>query len=216
MCKYIYFSSNELMKTKNKILTEALQQFNTKGVEVVTTRHIASAIKMSQGNLHYHYPNKEAIISGLYSEFLKRISEASHHIDNTVFEKEAVLSSMIDNYKIMHDFRFLFRDNEVIWRRIPPLKIEMLSLLAFKKKEIKEIIATYIDQNIFRNDISTVQIEFLAEQFIFTISTWLNAAAYIETNEDVSLYFAKYTFRLWLPYLTQNEINDWEKLVSNL
>lgn len=201
------------MKTKEKILASALRLFNTDGVENVTTRHIAAEIGISQGNLHYHYPNKNEVIVALFQNFMNRLEGARRYNTQEVFKKESVLASMKENFKIMHAYRFFFKDNEVVWRRLPALKEDMMGLLQQKKGEINVIINQYTQQGIFRTDISKQQTEYLADQFIFTISSWLTASEYMNKPTDAAFYFAIFTFRQWLPYLTQEAMQEWEDIL---
>ena len=57
--------------TKDNILYNALELFNTKGESEVTLRDIALACEMSLGNLAYHYKNKSFIISALFRNMLE-------------------------------------------------------------------------------------------------------------------------------------------------
>lgn len=113
----------------------------------------------------------------------------------------------------MDAYRFLFKDNEVVWRRIPSVKDDMIGLLQQKKHEIRAVINGYIEQGIFRTDISDYQIEFLSEQFIFTISSWLTASEYMNQPGRAASYFAVFTFRQWLPYLTPQAMQEWEDML---
>lgn len=202
------------MNTKEKILSQSLLLFNQEGVENITTRHIAKALGMSQGNLHYHYPNKNVLISTLFEQFMAQIKGAARYNKETVLAKEAVLQSMADNFKIMYQHRFLFKDNEVVWRRIPIIKTQIIDFFDLKKKEIKALILHYKKEGIFRKDISDKQIDYLAKQFVFSISSWLVALEYIAPlNEDSATYFTQFTFRLWLPYLKETEMKKWEALL---
>lgn len=201
------------MKTKEKILKEALKQFNAQGVEITTTRHIASAMSISQGNLHYHFANKDVIIIELFQNFLKKIEESRKYEKQALFEKEDVYSSIGLSYSLMFKYRFLFRDNETVWRRLSSIRETMLELLMSRRNEIRQIISQYIDQNIFRSDISELQQEYLADQFVFNISSWLNASEYLMVKKNKADHFAKFTFRLWLPYLEPTEMKTWEKLL---
>ncbi|MBC7457291.1 MAG: TetR/AcrR family transcriptional regulator, partial [Bdellovibrionaceae bacterium] len=54
------------MKTKDRILLVALDLFNADGATEVTTNDIAKALKMSPGNLYFHYKNKEQIIREIF------------------------------------------------------------------------------------------------------------------------------------------------------
>ncbi len=201
------------MKTKEKILNQALDLFNTKGVENITTRHIAAALGISQGNLHYHYPTKNVVIETLFHQFMEDVKNAERYIE-TSFPKEEVILSMKDNYKIMYKYRFFFKDNEVVWRRLPSIESITKQLFDLKKSQILHIIQLYKDQGIFREEISQAQIEFLAEQFIFSITSWLSAKEYHEIKGDVSDYYARFTFRIWLPYLNEGEMEQWEALLN--
>ena len=201
------------MSTKERILDSALQLFNSDGVENITTRHIAKSMGISQGNLHYHYPNRNAVIEALFYQFLNEVQNAERFKD-TSFKKEDVIGSMRDNFKIMLRYRFLFKDNEVVWRRLPDIKKKTLELFALKQKQILQIIALYRDEGIFREDISESQIHFLSEQFIFTITSWLGAKEYMDEEQNISEYYAQFLFRTWLPYLKNDEMKKWEEILS--
>lgn len=200
------------MSTKKRILNSALDLFNKDGVENVTTRHIAKAIGMSQGNLHYHYPNRNVVIQALFNQFLKDVQNAERFRDNS-FKKEDVIGSMKDNFKIMFEYRFLFKDNEVVWRRLPDIKKMILELFALKQEQILQLIRLYRNEGIFREEISENQILFLAEQFIFTITSWLSAKEYLGEEQDISEYYSRFLFRIWLPYLKDSEMKKWEQIL---
>ncbi len=200
------------MTTKEKILNKAISLFNTKGTENITTRHIAKEIAISQGNLHYHFPTKNVVIEELFNQFLAEIKKAERFKNNS-FEKEDVIASMKENFKIMYKYRFLFTDNEAIWRRIPKIKKTMLGLFDLKKNQILKIIKLYRSQGKFRKQISEEQILFLADQFIFTITSWIGAIEYMGKRRNNYDYFARFTFRIWLPYLNEKEMKAWEEIL---
>jgi len=202
------------MNIKEKILNQALTLFNTEGVENITTRHIAKPLNISQGNLHYHYPNKNEVIEALFCQFQKKIEGSAKYQPEQLFKKEQVLASIKVNFEVMWDYRFLFKNNEVVWRRIPAIKSKMIHLLNIKKHEIHQIIIQYQAAGIFRPDISDKQITYLTDQFLFSISTWLIAKEYVSSKKNTVDYFAKLTFRLWLPYLTKNDMQKWEALLK--
>ena len=201
------------MTTKDKIIEASVLLFNEQGVEGITTRHIAKHLGMSQGNLHYHYPNKNQIILTIFEGFLDQIKAAEHRSSTDIFVKDDVLASLIANFKIMYEFRFLFKDHELVWRRLPSIKTTIISLFDLKKAEIKEMIVQYQQMGIFRLGISEAQIDFLSEQFLFAVSSWLGATDYLKQDKDLPVHFAKFTFRFWLPYLTDEEMKSWEAIL---
>lgn len=201
------------MKTKNKILNGALGLFNEHGVSKITTRGIASEIGISQGNLHYHYPNKEAVITVLLQQFIAKIEDAAIQFKVEDFSRKNVLDSMVANYQIMHDYRFLFIDSSAVWRLVPDLKIEILGFIQQKRTAIQSLIEEYKKIGLLRAEISDDQIAFLANQFTLTITSWLTGADYLDASKDVH-YFARFTFRIWLPYLSESEMIEWEKVLQ--
>lgn len=65
---------------KENILKTALELFNERGIDGVTTRDIAKEIKISLGNLTYYFPSKSDIVSALMQELGKVVDEAlSNH-----------------------------------------------------------------------------------------------------------------------------------------
>lgn len=48
--------------TRERIVDAAIQLFNARGVGAVTTNHVAAHLKISPGNLYYHFRNKEEIV----------------------------------------------------------------------------------------------------------------------------------------------------------
>ena len=57
------------VKTSERIVQTSLELFNQQGERSVSTNHIAAHMEISPGNLYYHFPNKQAIIAVLFSEY---------------------------------------------------------------------------------------------------------------------------------------------------
>lgn len=201
------------MKTREKILQAALGLFNDHGVNSITTRRIAAEIGISQGNLHYHYPNKELIMARLYEQFIEKIRDAALRPTTNDFSRQVVLDSMLANYQVMYSYRFLFVDRIAVWRMVPGLKKEILDFIDQKRLEIRSLIQEYKKTGVLREGISENQVDFLAHQFTLTITSWLTAREYIGPSQDVA-YFARFTYRIWLPYLSEAEKTEWEKVLD--
>lgn len=100
------------MKTRDRIVAESLELFNSQGERSVTTNHIAAHLGMSPGNLYYHFRNKQMIIAELFAQyeghvdqFLRLPAGRTLTVDDKTLYLEALLAAM-------WRYRFLHRDLE--------------------------------------------------------------------------------------------------------
>jgi AcrR family transcriptional regulator len=109
------------MSTKQKILEVALNLFNEQGVTEVSTNHLAGALKMSPGNLYYHFRNKEEIIFALFTAY-DQATKVLFLLPSDTFLSMAQLEGLIEgNFALQWQYRFLFRDLLTLLRRDPQL-----------------------------------------------------------------------------------------------
>lgn len=60
---------------KERIVDVAIELFNDRGVQKVTTNHIAAALGISPGNLYYHFRNKEEVVRAVYERAIREHDE---------------------------------------------------------------------------------------------------------------------------------------------
>ncbi len=107
------------MSTKQRILDTALELFNTTNTQAATTNHIATAMGISVGNLHYHYKNREEIIFRLYEQMLTESTLLVQDLPKNIvelFEHQKLIS------KILWKYRFFYRELLFLLSRDPELK----------------------------------------------------------------------------------------------
>lgn len=97
-------------KTKKKILIASLDLFNEFGLLNVSQRRITEFLKISPGNLTYHFKKKEDISELLYFEFVD-IIEGETKIYLKSERKMIDYAKLIENwFAYMYDYRFIFFD----------------------------------------------------------------------------------------------------------
>ena len=106
------------MPRKEAILEVALRLFNETNTQSATTNHIAKAMGISPGNLHYHYKNREEIIRLLYKKLVEEMSLSIAELPKTLNklqEHEKVLIEVQWKYRFFFkEILFLFsRDKEL-------------------------------------------------------------------------------------------------------
>lgn len=100
------------MKTRDKILFKSLELFNARGERSITTNHIAAELKISPGNLYYHFRNKEEIIFQLflmYEQKTRALLDVSTSETLTWKDIMGYFQAIATN---IWEFRFLHRDLE--------------------------------------------------------------------------------------------------------
>ena len=98
------------MKTKEHILTTALDLFNQQGTSAVSTNHIAEAAGISPGNLYYHFRNKEEIIRALFERLFHEWDVTLTLPDDRLPTLEDAKGLVYANFEIMWQHRFMYRE----------------------------------------------------------------------------------------------------------
>jgi hypothetical protein len=96
------------MKTNEKIRNQALILFNDKGVDQVASLEISQALKISYGNLTYHYKKKDDIVLALYSQMQQELNTAINRLVQCIFEETFYLKLVNEIFEIIWDYRFIY------------------------------------------------------------------------------------------------------------
>ena len=109
------------IKTSERIVQNSLELFNQQGERSISTNHIAAHMEISPGNLYYHFPNKQAIIAVLFSEYEALVDSFLRPPQGraaTVEDKRFYLKELLS---AMWGYRFLHRDLEHLLDSDPEL-----------------------------------------------------------------------------------------------
>lgn len=96
--------------TVERILKKSLQLFNRHGVQNVAVYNIASELKISPGNLTYHFKKKNDIILLLMEEAERRLHKA---VEVEVSVEGGILDFArrhVEIHRLLSDNRFFFND----------------------------------------------------------------------------------------------------------
>jgi hypothetical protein len=96
------------MKTNEKIRNQALILFNDKGVDQVSSLEISQALKISYGNVTYHYKKKDDIVLALYSQMQQELNTAINRLVQCIFEETFYLKLVNEIFEIIWDYRFIY------------------------------------------------------------------------------------------------------------
>jgi AcrR family transcriptional regulator len=96
-------------RTAERILEVTLDLFNRFGEPNVSTTLISAELRISPGNLYYHYPAKDELINSLFDRYERALNELLHAADHVRNVEDAWLFFHM-LFELIWQYRFLYRD----------------------------------------------------------------------------------------------------------
>ncbi|MEM6629232.1 MAG: TetR/AcrR family transcriptional regulator [Bacteroidota bacterium] len=193
------------MKNKEKILQASKKLFNQKGFVNVRLQHISDDTIISLGNIAYHYPNKEAIVTALLERWEERVKEVLIEYRNTpIFAHVDRIFISIESLQI--EFGFFFTDLVEIKRSYPNLFLKIEEFLGWQVFLFGEIIRFNISRGAM-NPLENEEISFLAEWVIFQIHSFPNQRIMGFRKHSISGSDSPLATHIWAllkPYLSDS------------
>ena len=193
------------MTTKERILKAALKLFNKYGINRITVRHIAKELKMSHGNLCYHFPNTNTIIAALYENLVEQFNIILDSLEPNENAFEALTQSMYKIFDLVNKYKFLFLHFVEIGRRIPSIKRRHFELIEMRKIQIRQFTKIFQNEGYYRKDLPDSQYEWLITQIFIYGDFWLSSSELLyqgNQKDKVNFYLQGY-MALFIPYLTE-------------
>ncbi|WP_397450474.1 TetR/AcrR family transcriptional regulator [Pseudomonas sp. NA-150] len=159
------------IKTRERIVQNSLELFNQQGERSVSTNHIAAHMEISPGNLYYHFPNKQAIIAELFTEYETLVDSFLRPPKGrlpTVEDKRFYLLELLDG---MWRYRFLHRDLEHLLDADPELAARYRRFSQHCLIQGMAIYSRFVEAGILQMD--KVQIESLTLNAWIILTSWV-------------------------------------------
>lgn len=158
---------------RERILVESVQLFNLHGVVPITTNHIADHLKISPGNLYFHFRNKEEIIRELFQRMCSRIYE--------IWGKPARLTQppqpvdlLEQTMTVFWEFRFFHREMYHLRRKDPGLSKGWKSHLVKTYRLLKIYYSLWIDRGMMKPVQDPVELRLLSDVVLVVANAFLN------------------------------------------
>jgi AcrR family transcriptional regulator len=198
------------MKTKDKILQTALTLFNEGNTQSATTNHIAKAMGISPGNLHYHYKNREEIVFKLYEQ-MKTKTELP--VPDLPFSMKTLYDHFNYLAKVYWEYRFFHKELLFLLSKDERLKKVYIKDNLAHKERIKKANLNMVENGYF--DIEDQKaLDHLVDNILLTTQFWISFLTTLDSKIDqknVAELFShiKCTFR---PYMTQKAFDELDTL----
>lgn len=206
------------MKTKDRILVGALALFNKDGATDVTTNDIAKELKMSPGNLYFHYKNKEQIIR----EIFKKLSAETVRVWKPMAKKnqQLQLQDFIENNLHLYwRYRFFHRETYTLRKKDPELsklwkvhtkKLSLLMIIMYKHW----VKAGYmIPMN------NKYEMEYVGELLFVSSNSFMQFFETADRGDEPSAKALskarRHIMRMLLPYLSGQTRDEFENFIKS-
>ncbi|WP_420593495.1 TetR/AcrR family transcriptional regulator [Deinococcus sp.] len=164
------------ISAKDRILDAALTLFNAQGSANVTTNHIGEQLKMSPGNLYYHFRNKEAIIRALFARLDQTWDQDYGLPTDRPLRLEDVTHFLHLTFETMWRYRFFYRETPNLVHNDPELAQHYRHVRERGLKDTEVLLEALIDGDVLRPSARTALPE-LSVLIRIVTDNWLNFRA---------------------------------------
>jgi AcrR family transcriptional regulator len=159
-------------RTRERILELSLRLFNELGEPNVTTSAISEEMRISPGNLYYHFRNKDDIVNALFEQFEREIdqllAEAGGH-EPTVENAWRLLHVLFD---MIWRYRFIYRDLNDLMSRNRKVEKQFQVIVQRKTDAARSLCLRLADAK--QIDATPAAIESLATNMVVVATFWLS------------------------------------------
>jgi AcrR family transcriptional regulator len=172
------------MNTRVRIIETALGLFNEQGSGAISTNHIAEALGISPGNLYYHFRNKEEIIRAIAEQKDARW-ESLYHLPRDRTPTLADVERLVrENFALVWDYRFFFRELSALTQRDPLLKAHYQQLRRERLAAFEGLFGQFVSAGVAHPPASPSLVANLAKLCWLISDYWL---PFLEIDGDLTL-----------------------------
>jgi len=158
-------------RTAERILEVTLELFNRFGEPNVSTTLISAELKISPGNLYYHYPAKEELINVLFGRYEKALDELLRAADGVRNVEDAWLFFHM-LFELIWQYRFLYRDLNDLLSKNRKLEMHFQFVLKNKGRAVQAVLGGLARGSAVKIDAR--EAEPVATAMVVVLTYWLS------------------------------------------
>ena len=193
------------MKRKESILKTALTVFNKMGYDHVSTYDISRKLKISQGNLTYHFPTKNHLISSLAKKMISEIDEFVLEVGSD-FSIKNFYDNLYKTFSINLRYKFIYMNYSQIVLNDADLNAYFIQNSKKRKKLLFTILNQLIENEYFESKDILAENDRLADIINMIAIYWVPEAAIYhsdKTDDAIIKHHLQLIFMQFNPYLTK-------------
>ncbi|HVK61130.1 MAG TPA: TetR/AcrR family transcriptional regulator [Bdellovibrionales bacterium] len=200
-------------QNRERILLAAVDLFNDAGTVAITTNHIAENLKISPGNLYFHFRNKEEIVRELFERMCKETYEV--WIPDKKLDAHATPLQLIEkSYEIFWTYRFFHRELYHLRRKDPVLAKRWKAHITKCVRLLQASYHHWVKAGVMKKIEDPKEMKMIADLVLMTCSSFLQ---FFESPDKPATRRTlreglEHILRLLLPYHTEShrpEVRNW-------
>lgn len=200
-------------QNRERILLAAIELFNDAGTVAVTTNHIADNLKISPGNLYFHFRNKEEIVRELF----ERMCQETYAVwipDKKLGAHATPLELIEKSYEIFWTYRFFHRELYHLRRKDPVLAKRWKAHITKCVRLLQASYHHWVKAGVMKKIEDPKEMKMIADLVLMTCSSFLQ---FFESPDKPATRKTlreglEHILRLLLPYHTESrrsEVRQW-------
>ena len=206
-------------RTAERILEVTLELFNRFGEPNVSTTLISAELRISPGNLYYHYPAKDELINTLFDRYEHALNELLAAAEG-VHDVEDAWFFMHTLFELIWQYRFLYRDLNDLLSKNRRLEIHFQEILKNKARAVQTMLGTMGRAHALHID--SREVEATSTCMVVVLTYWLSfeyvrdprRALEPESAASALLRGAHHVLNLLIPHLETTQRAHLLQLVS--
>jgi len=191
--------------TKQKIIRAAILLFNKEGYTAISLNELASSLKISRGNLTYHFNDKESLLESIANEMWSKINES--RLKSRKLPSFANLHDEVQRYyKFQKEYAFIFLDRHMLNHTV--LKRQFREMTEQTIKDNEAAIAFAIELGNMNPE--SIKGTYKNVAFITWMLTFFWLPQQMIRGEKTSADGEKMIWSILLPHLTKKGIRSFK------
>jgi len=206
---------------KEKIISQAVEVFNRKGISKTTLRDIARELTISDGHLRYYFKTKEELVLAIFSEMEQEITSYATKAVADFHDAHALIGPLTTIYRIMYRYVFFFAESAAILATFPKVYAAYEQLFQSRRELFLALFEQYKTNGVFEDKVDAHLFPLLFEQVFIVSDSWVRYARLPQnrhlTQEEQIQHYVAVTVALLLPYFNthlKNEVTAWLKQIE--
>jgi AcrR family transcriptional regulator len=159
-------------RTRERILELSLRLFNDFGEPNITTTVIADEMKISPGNLYYHFRNKDDIVNSIFVQFEGEIVRMLMVPAGRRSNMDDIWLYLHSMFELVWKYRFFYRDLNDLLSRNRTLELQFKAILAHKIALARQLCEGLRGEGAL--EAGDVQIDAMATNMAVVATYWLS------------------------------------------